>query len=286
MAFQATATDESDRNSSVPRVIAALAAGGRADAAFGLAERRRARELGRRLYEASALELSPAPVVSRPVTASSLGAARIAALLPDDSTALVEYVTGALGAPTTAFVVTRRGGLAPARILAPADSLTGAIARLIALLAKGEAAPAEARSLAVALLDPALAELDSGVTRLIIVPDGPLHRIPWDALRLDDGRFVVERYAIAIAPSAETLALLWGRPAPPRGPARLLAFGDPHLRRRHLRPLCGRGRTAAARRIRPGGPTRRPLRLGRRRPAARGGERRVPAPRRRSTPSP
>ena len=49
MAFQATATDESDRNSSVPRVIAALAAGGRADAAFGLAERRRARELGRRL---------------------------------------------------------------------------------------------------------------------------------------------------------------------------------------------------------------------------------------------
>ncbi len=56
MAFQATATDESDRNSSVPRVIAALAAGGRADAAFGLAERRRARELGRRLYEASALE--------------------------------------------------------------------------------------------------------------------------------------------------------------------------------------------------------------------------------------
>ena len=227
MAFQATATDESDRNSSVPRVIAALAAGGRADAAFGLAERRRARELGRRLYEASALELSPAPVVSRPVTASSLGAARIAALLPDDSTALVEYVTGALGAPTTAFVVTRRGGLAPARILAPADSLTGAIARLIALLAKGEAAPAEARSLAVALLDPALAELDSGVTRLIIVPDGPLHRVPWDALRLDDGRFVVERYAIAIAPSAETLALLWSRPAPPRGPARLLAFGDP-----------------------------------------------------------
>ncbi len=65
------------------------------------------------------------------------------------------------------------------------------------------------------------------MTRLIIVPDGPLHRVPWDALRLGDGRFVVERYAIAIAPSAETLALLWSRPAPPRGPARLLAFGDP-----------------------------------------------------------
>ncbi|HEX5575682.1 MAG TPA: hypothetical protein VFX42_07390, partial [Gemmatimonadales bacterium] len=56
LAFQATATDESDRNSSVARVVAALAAGGRTNAALDLAERRRARELGQRLYEASALE--------------------------------------------------------------------------------------------------------------------------------------------------------------------------------------------------------------------------------------
>ena len=145
MAFQATATDESDRNSSVPRVIAALAAGGRAEAAFGLAERRRARELSRRLYEASALETSPAPVMGRPVpAATTMGADELATLMPDDSTALVEYVTGALGAPTTAFVVTRRAGLARAEVLPPADSLTGAIGRLIALLAKGEGTPPEA----------------------------------------------------------------------------------------------------------------------------------------------
>ena len=227
MAFQATASDESDRNSSVPRVIAALAAGGRARAAFGLAERRRARELSRRLYEASALETSPAGAAGRPAPAApAMSTDELAGLLPDDSTALVEYVTGALGAPTTAFVVTRRAGLVRAEVLPPADSLTGAIGRLIALVAKGESTPPEASTLAETLLG-VVGSLDARVTRLIIVPDGPLHRVPWDALRLSDGRYAVERYAISVAPSAATLALLRHRPARPFAPARVLAFGDP-----------------------------------------------------------
>jgi hypothetical protein len=227
MAFQATASDESDRNSSVPRVIAALAAGGRSRAAFGLAERRRARELSRRLYEASALETSPAAKSGGPAPAApAMTTDELAGLLPDDSTALVEYVTGPLGAPTTAFVVTRRAGLVRAEVLPPADSLTGAIGRLIALVAKGEETPPEASTLAETLLG-VVGSLDARVTRLIVVPDGPLHRVPWDALRLSDGRYAVERYAISVAPSAATLALLRHRPARPFGPARVLAFGDP-----------------------------------------------------------
>ena len=61
------------------------------------------------------------------------------------------------------------------------------------------------------------------------LPDGPLHRVPWDALRLDDGRYVVEHYAVAIAPSAGTLVALWHRPRPRPAPGmmRVLAFGDP-----------------------------------------------------------
>jgi CHAT domain-containing protein/tetratricopeptide (TPR) repeat protein len=234
MAFQATASDESDRNSSVPRVIAALAAGGRTGAAFGLSERRRARELGQRLVEASALEASPAGATSPKAllagsaVSASIGAPEIAGLLPDDSTALVEYVTGALGAPTTAFLVTRRGP-ARARVVPPADSLTGAIGRFIALVARGGDARAEATALGRALLEPVLALAGPSVVRLIIVPDGPLHRIPWDALRLGDGRYVVERYAVAIAPSAGALGALWHRrrDASPPDSARLLAFGDP-----------------------------------------------------------
>lgn len=232
MAFQATATDESDRNSSVPRVLAALAAGGRTNAAFGLAERRRARELREHLVEASALETTaPGGAPRTPATASavarSIGAPEIAGLLPE-GTALIEYVTGALGAPTTAFVVTP-GRAARARVLAPADSLIGAIGRFVALVSRDEEARTEAGALGRSLLEPVLASLDPAVTRLIIVPDGPLHRVPWDALRLDDGRYVVEHYAVAIAPSAGTLVALWHRPRPRPAPGmmRVLAFGDP-----------------------------------------------------------
>ena len=88
-------------------------------------------------------------------------------------------------------------------------------------------------ALGEALVDPVLAALDSGVTRLVIVPDGPLHRVPWDALRLRDGRRMVERFAIALAPSAGALAVIrrhpW--PAPRRDATRLLAFGDPSFDR-------------------------------------------------------
>jgi CHAT domain-containing protein/tetratricopeptide (TPR) repeat protein len=227
LAFQATATDESDRNASVARVVAALGAGGRVDAAFGLAERRRARELGQRLLEASVLEASPAASTA---LAAPMAAAELAALLPDDSTALIEYVTGAMGAPTTAFVVTRRGGPARARVLLAADSLTGRISRFLGLVARGQDARVEASGLGAAVLEPVLAGLDPAVTRLVIVPDGPLHRVPWDALRLGDGRYMVERYAVSIAPSAGTVGMLWRRSrgrTPAAAPARLLAFGDP-----------------------------------------------------------
>lgn len=232
-AFQASASDESDRNSSIARVVAALAAGGRVEAALGLAERRRARELRDRMLEAFALEARPGhgtPEQAIQPAAGSTGA-DLATLIPDDSTALVEYVTGSLAAPTTAFVVTRAGPLGrtmDAHVLPPADSLTGAIGRFIALVARGEEARNEGTALAAVLLQPILAALKPEVTRLIIVPDGPLHRIPWDALWLDGGRFLVERYAVGLAPSAGTLGALWRRSrdrAP--GPPRLLALGDP-----------------------------------------------------------
>jgi CHAT domain-containing protein len=76
-----------------------------------------------------------------------------------------------------------------------------------------------------------MTEVGAGVTRLIVVPDGPLHRVPWDLLRLADGRYVVERYAVSVAPSAAILAELWRHPrtsaaTPARG-VPLLAFGDP-----------------------------------------------------------
>ena len=80
-------------------------------------------------------------------------------------------------------------------------------------------------------LHPPLAALGPAVTRLVIVPDGPLHRMPWDVLRLPDGRYVAEQYTVAIAPSAAIAATLWSK-ADRRGDgagARVLAFGDPEF---------------------------------------------------------
>ena len=268
LAFQATATDESDRNSSVPRVIAALATGGRAEAAFGLAERRRARELGRRLYEASALESSPAaPPDARPATAAPPDApATIAALLPDDSTALVEYVTGALGAPTTAFVVTRRGRLAARGAAAGrfADRRHRPVHR-----ARGEGR-ADAAADATALA----ASCSTRTSTLESRRHPPHHRprrrrstaCPGTRSRLSDGRYAVERYAIGIAPSAarsRPAAAPSSSPAPGRSACSLSAT--------RLRPpvtadtgCSRRGRPPPPPGLRPRGAARRPLRRRRR----------------------
>ena len=75
------------------------------------------------------------------------------------------------------------------------------------------------------LLGPALDALPPQVNRLIIVPDGPLHRLPFDALSPRGGPYVAERFQISIVPSAS----LWVRfrSAPARPPGRILVLADP-----------------------------------------------------------
>jgi CHAT domain-containing protein len=104
---------------------------------------------------------------------------------------------------------------------------------LNSLVSKGEAAAGDARTLGAALLDPVLDGLEPAISKLVVVPDGPLHRVPWDALLLKDGRWLVQRYAVSLAPSAGALALLWQhRQHPvPADSLRLLALGDPDLSR-------------------------------------------------------
>ncbi len=215
---------EYDSQSPAASVLAALARGGRAEAALTLAEQRRARTLADRLTQADALRETGASAElhrDRPATA-----AEIVAAMPDDSTALLEYVAGTDGAPTTLFVVTRAG--VSAHELPTADSLKEPVARFVALLESNQSADALAEQLGRVVLGPA-ADLAAGVSRLIIVPDGPLHRLPFDALRLPDGRLAVERWAIGLAPSAAVATVLRRpRPAPATAEApRVLALGDP-----------------------------------------------------------
>ena len=234
-AFSATVLGEYDAQAPTARVLAALAGGGREEAAFALAERRRARHLTDRLNQALALrEASSSATPGRGAAtpgasrAKPLSAEEIARALPDSSIAILEYVAGSEGAPTTLFVVTRAG--VRAALLPGADTLAPAIRRLVALVETGGRPDPLARRLGEALLEPARRLLPEGVTRLLIVPDGPLHRLPFDALVLADGRFAVERWAVGLAPSASLAAALWLRRSPTTDePSRVLAMGDPRF---------------------------------------------------------
>jgi tetratricopeptide (TPR) repeat protein len=231
LAFQASATEISDRDAEVVRLLGEIARDGRITTAFELAERRRARELADRLTQANGFrrDTTGTPSPDPPKQAAPVSAAAVMARIRDDSTAILEYVTGSFGAPTTLFLLTRGEGSANIKsiALAPADSMEPEIARFEALVQGGGRADGLAEALGGALLAPAVAQLRPGIRRLVIIPDGPLHRLPFDALRVD-GRFAAERYAISLAPSAGVLVTLWAKPASAR-PVRLLAMGDPEV---------------------------------------------------------
>jgi CHAT domain-containing protein len=71
--------------------------------------------------------------------------------------------------------------------------------------------------------------------RLIIVPHGPLHYVPFAALLDDQGKFLVEKTAVTIVPSASVWLLLQARSSPAIG--NFVAFGNPLLKRSDLPSL-------------------------------------------------
>jgi hypothetical protein len=88
----------------------------------------------------------------------------------------------------------------------------------------GSEVPA-AEGLGRELLSPALDRLGPSIRNLVVVPDGPLHGLPLEVLRVSRDTSVVERYSITSVPSA-SLWLRWRRGSQPRaGPA--LALADP-----------------------------------------------------------
>ena len=79
------------------------------------------------------------------------------------------------------------------------------------------------------LVAEAIDSLPSHVTRLVIVPDHVLHRLPFEALReRDDGPPLASRFEISYAPSA-TSWLHWKRADAPLAGAGVLAMVDPEL---------------------------------------------------------
>lgn len=52
----------------------------------------------------------------------------------------------------------------------------------------------------------------SGFDNLIIIPHGPLHALPFQAVRVND-QYLIEKYAISYAPSAAVLKFCWDKPS-------------------------------------------------------------------------
>ena len=157
----------------------------------------------------------------------------LAALLPDASSALLEYVVG--DDKTYLFVVTKGSREAEVRVYTlpiKRDELakqTEAFRRQLASRDLGFRG--SATKLYELLLKPAAAQL-SGRTNLIIAPDNTLWDLPFQTLVNGLNRFVIEDAAIAYAPSFTVLREMTRRrkiESAHANPATLLALGNPVL---------------------------------------------------------
>jgi CHAT domain-containing protein len=118
-------------------------------------------------------------------------------------------------------------------------ALTKKIARFRRALVSYHDVQAEARELYKLLLAPALTGRSGRAERLVIVPSGPLHVLPFVALH--DGKdYLAARHTISSLPSLNALRRL---PGGPRPPGRRVAFGWAGGGRA---PLTFTGREAAA----------------------------------------
>lgn len=164
----------------------------------------------------------------------SLEAART---MVDSRTALLEYVI--TEETTLLFAITSgRDGAARNRPQKPVVRLydlktkSADLAKLVETLRNRIAnndieVTAPAGELYNLLIRPAQSQLQ-GKTRIIIVPDGILWDAPFQALRSNDGKYVVQTAAVSYAPSLTVLSEIVGSHEPKPG-ATLLAMGNPKL---------------------------------------------------------
>jgi CHAT domain-containing protein/tetratricopeptide (TPR) repeat protein len=145
-------------------------------------------------------------------------------LLPGSSAAIVEFVAGPIR--TDAFVITG-AGIRSFRLPATTSTLGGQVRRFRDQLAHRDLRAADsARALYDAVLGPMRASLQ-GITELIVVPDGILWELPFQALQPSAGRYLIEDAAISYAPSVTVLREAMRRRAEPHTASALLAFANP-----------------------------------------------------------
>jgi CHAT domain-containing protein/Tfp pilus assembly protein PilF len=157
-------------------------------------------------------------------------------LLADASTAILEYV--ATDAQAYMFVLTREDNRprltsyvvpASSRTLA---SIAGRFRERIA--ARDLSFVDEGHRLYDLLIAPARAQL-AGKTRVIVVPDGALWNVPFQALQDANGRYLVESVSVAYVPSLTVMREILRKPAS-QAPPNVLAMGKSEFGSTHARP--------------------------------------------------
>ena len=199
------------------------------DDAFQVMERLRARGLMETLLAQD--RSGPFGGALSPLKPPSLGQIR-AALEPDEALLSFEVwrSEAAMDAPYrdgSSWVTVVSGGGVRAFRIPDADVLEPQIRAWTGLLERRDGSDRGAGGrLHEELLGQALRVLPRGIERLIVVADGPLHRLPFDALSAGIGSpYLAERFEVSVAPSAG----LWlrSRAAPRLPPGKILVLADP-----------------------------------------------------------
>ncbi len=169
-----------------------------------------------------------------------LDAAQAAALLTDAETALLDFVETDESVYLFAFTKNQgrrsRQPVSPLKIYILSANRADLYARVElyreAIAARSADEPAVARELYDLLLKPAQEQL-AGRKHLVLAPDAVSWNLPFQALRTEEGRFLIETHAVSYTPSLTALAAISKLPARPKerammAPA-LLAFINPTL---------------------------------------------------------
>jgi CHAT domain-containing protein/tetratricopeptide (TPR) repeat protein len=159
-----------------------------------------------------------------------------AALLPDARTALLEFVVAE--DKTFLFVLTRNAPHSAAPVVLNVftieirqKELAARVGQLRHLLSQRDNGFNRLSTQLYELLIGSAQALLRGRTSLVIVPDGPLWELPFQALLRPAGRYLVQDAAISLAPSLTALREMMKlrRKNVPAAGVSLLAFGNPAL---------------------------------------------------------
>lgn len=186
---------------------------------FAVTERVRARALIKGAFGSESLDSAAANAARERVRATALVLGDVQRTMRPN-TAFLVYAGGTARARTSLMVITRTG--AKGLTLAPLDSLDRDIVRWLALMESGERGTGAGQRVAASVLGSALRGLPANITRIVVIPQGPLYRVPFHALPVGAG-VLGDRAIVTVAPSV-SLALSYAVDARPM-PARVLALG-------------------------------------------------------------